>query len=89
VLRMLPTGRTILPQLHPVWVIAFVLIARIVPAAALRARPPEPSIMYPALPRHALPPSSSPPARGQHKTSRRPLLLPARLTSAPQRTILL
>jgi len=50
VLRMLPARRTVLAQLHAVRVVALVLVAGIVPAAALSARPPEASVVDPALP---------------------------------------
>lgn len=52
VLGMPSTGRTVLAKRKPVRVITLVLVARVVPVAALAACPPETSVVYPALPRH-------------------------------------
>jgi len=77
VLSVLPARRAILLQLHAVRVIALVLETRIIPAAALSARPPETSIVDPASPRH----SDAPFPVGQEKPSQRPSSAPAGSTT--------
>jgi len=78
-LRVLPAGRTVLPNPQPIRIVAPVLIARIVPVAALRACKPEPSVVNSALPRHVRLPSLPTPW-GQDKASRAALpTRPARL----------
>jgi len=57
VLRVFAADRAVLAQLHSIRIVALVLVARVVPAAALRARPPEPAIVNTALPRHETAPS--------------------------------
>jgi len=50
-LGVLPASGTVLAQPHAVRIVALVLVTGIVPAAAFSARPPETSIVNPALPR--------------------------------------
>ncbi len=59
-LCMLAAGRAVFLQTHAIGIVTLVLITGVVPVAAISARPPETSIVNPALPCHVSAPFLGP-----------------------------